>query len=172
MANKKKIIQGGVDVQTSAGVSALTVDETTGAVTVANALDCTSITTDKRISKNIGLTDNTAVTLFTVSSIPSFEAGAVDVKICARHVGSGTVARCVKFARVSYSRTTGAPSGEVSSYSTFEVNGGAATIISSSLTVVASGNDLLIKITIDIGEASAAFDVNATGELIGAGLLT
>lgn len=33
MATKKKVIQGGVDVQTASGVSALVVDETTGAVT-------------------------------------------------------------------------------------------------------------------------------------------
>jgi hypothetical protein len=37
MASKKKVIQGGVDVQTAAGVSALVVNETTGAVTAGPA---------------------------------------------------------------------------------------------------------------------------------------
>jgi hypothetical protein len=75
MANKKKIIQGGVDVQTAAGVSALTVNETTGAVTtgIADYTGTHTVNGTQRIvsSQTVEITIQTAVADDEVISLPA-----------------------------------------------------------------------------------------------------
>lgn len=93
MASKKKIIGSGVDVQTAAGVSALTVDETTGAVTVGvsgTSASFSGVRNDGNVITSTIYSGSSATSSVTVTTnVPSNETGIYNIIVYAVAGGVG-----------------------------------------------------------------------------------